>query len=136
MGRHMSKVATSIEITDLSTKWGLVTVMNEHGGIGRQFVISAEDAERIREVNNTVPPGCTDDEWFSGLARVDTKCCNPGQAVVMPDGTLMVNHGREVSAGRVTARVMAVPKEEWSLIDGVVYVEANVVADMPGLPGA
>ena len=132
----MSKVATLIAITDLSTKWAVVTVVNEHGGIARQFVISAEEAELVRTENNTVPPGCTPEEWFSGAARVDTKCCLPGQAVVQPDGTLMVNHGREITADRVVTRVMAIPKEEWTLIDGVVHVEADVVSDMPSLPGA
>jgi hypothetical protein len=127
----MAKLPTSIEITDLSTKWGLVTVLDKRGAIKRQFVIDAEAAERVKAANNCVPPGCTDKEWFECRATLHTKCCWPGQAVVDPDGDLIVNHGMDTSNDRVKTQNMAVPPNEWALVDGVVYIDADVLRDMP-----
>lgn len=129
----MPKVPTTIEITDLSTKWGLVVVIDESGAVVRETMISAAEAEFVKANNRTTPPGCTDDEWHAGRAMMFTRPCLPGQAVINPGNVLMVNYGIEQSDGRVRASVMAIPEQEWSVVDGVVCVAADVVADMPSV---
>lgn len=127
----MSKLATKIGITDMSTKWGLVTVINERGGILRQFMITGVDAELVKTGKLDLPPGCTEEEWKGGRAVLHTKCCFVGQAVINPGDWLMVNYGITQDDHLVHTKIMAVPTEEWSLIDGVIYIEEDVLRDMP-----
>ena len=53
--------------------------------------------------------------------------CNPGQAVINPDGTLVVNHGIEEMNGRVNVSLTVIKRSEWELSDRV-YV-ASYAAD-------
>ena len=101
----MNLLPTGIQITDMSTKWGLVTVANKDGTLNRQYAITGKEADQVCHGNNIVPPGCTDEEWFSGLVMVACRPCNPGQAVKNPDGSLIVNHGVDEKDGVITAKL-------------------------------
>lgn len=116
-------IATGIQLTDMSTKWGLVTVSNTDGSINRQYTISGRDADLVTQSNNLVPPGCTYGEWFGGLAILSSRPCNIGNAVVNEDGTLVVNFGVSKAAGLVTVSLMQLQPSEWAVVDGVIYVD-------------
>ena len=123
-------VPTGLELTDLSTKWGLVTVVNADGSINRQFAIAAIEADGI--VSGTVkkPVACTDAEWDTGLVIVTTRPCKPGQAVACPDGSLVVNYGVVQSAGRVVVSLMRLTPAEWEVTGGVLCVDASLKAQL------
>lgn len=123
------KIATGIQLTDHSIKWGLVTVANKDGSINRQYVISGKEADAVA-AGNAGPPGCTKDEWASGLVEVCGRPCNPGQAVLNPDGNLIVNYGVVVLAGRVTASVMKIFLQEFDYIGGVLHIVSDVAAQV------
>jgi len=121
--------ATRVQLVDMTPRWGLVTVMAEDTSIVRQYQITGDDVAAIQAGGN--PPGCTADEWASGRVLVQGRPCLPGMGVANPDGYLMVNYGVEEVAGRIDARVMRIPPNEWALIDGVVHID-NAVADEMG----
>lgn len=133
MGRSLRMIATGIQLTDTSTKWGLVTVSNPDGSINRQYTLSARATDEVAQNNNVIPTGCTYEEWHGGLAILTGRPCNVGNGVVNPDGTLIVNYGVSKVAGRVTVSLMQIPPSEWSLIDGVVHIvpEVAVQVDVP-----
>ncbi len=129
----MAKIPTGIRITDFSTKWGLVQVANKDGTIAREYAITAKEADAVRSVNKTVPPGCTQEEWDSGLVTVTTRPCNPGQAVINPDGTLVVNYGVEIKADRINVSLMKCVPTEFEKVGNIVNVETDLArqVDVP-----
>lgn len=120
--------ATPIKIVDLSPKWGLVTVAAADTSIVRQYQITGAEVAAVLEGGK--PPGCTDDEWLSGRVIVGGRPCLPGMGVVNSKGWLTVNFGIVENAGRIDASIMRIPPDEWSLVDGVVHVEAAVAKQM------
>lgn len=116
--------ATTIKIVDLSPKWGLVTVSAEDTSILRQYQITGEEVAKVLEGES--PPGCSELEWKSGRVVVGGRPCLPGMGVVNSTGWLTVNFGIAENAGRINASIMRIPPDEWSLIDGVVYVDTLV----------
>jgi len=121
---------TGIQLTDMTTKWGLVTVANTDSSINRQFTISARAAKEVAANNNIVPAGVTYEEWHGGWAVLSGRPCNIGNGVVNPDGSLVVNYGVEKVAGKITVSLMMIPPSEWELIDGVVHIVPEVAAQV------
>lgn len=113
----MNKIPVPIEITDMSTKWGLVTVLNPDQTINRQYRITAQEAEAVHRGNNVLPPNCTHEEWSSGLVIVASRPCNPGQAVINPDGTLVMNLGIKEINSRVLVSLATLTSDEWEQMD-------------------
>lgn len=124
---------TGIQMTDMSTKWGLVTVANKDGTLNRQYSITGKEADTIAQGNNIVPSGCTDEEWYSGLAVLYCRPCNQGQAVKNPDGSLMVNHGVVEKDGRVTAQLVQFFPGEYDDSTAVLSLRADLapLMDVP-----
>lgn len=131
----MAKVPTGIKITDLSTKWGLVSVYNADGSIQREYSISAEEADAVAHGNNVLPPGCSEEEWYSGLVSVATRPCNVGEAVDNGDGFLVVNHGfvEDKNKGTVDVLLTKIDPTKWKKKADTVLIEADVAAvvDVP-----
>lgn len=129
-------IPTGIKITDMTTKWGLVTVSNRDGSINRQLIISGRAADEVTKNNNLVPAGVTYEEWHSGAAMLSGRPCDIGNAVVGSGGDLVVNYGVEKIAGAVTVKLMHIPASEWSLVGGVVNIVEDVAAqvDVPFQP--
>ena len=125
-----TQVPTSIQITDFSTKWGLVTVANPDGSINREYTITGAQADAVVKNNKTVPSGCTSDEWFSGRVMVATKPCNVGQAVINPDGSLIVNYGVSKVSGRIQAALMKCFPTEYSVVTGVLYLNSDIATQV------
>lgn len=123
------KVATSIELTDFSTKWGLVTMMNEDTSILREWMITAAEANAVTR-GKARPPGCTKEEWETGRVIVYTRPCNPGQAVAVQGGYLVVNYGRTQIGDRILVNLMQLAPSEWELRDGVLWMDADVAAQV------
>ena len=116
-------VPSGIAITDLSAKWGLVSVQNTDGSLCREYVISGE---RVAEVaaGGLTPPGCTPEEWASGRVYVSGRPCNPGQAVVNPDGTMMVNYGVCVEGQRVHVKLMQCFPSDYAIVGTTVFLSS------------
>jgi hypothetical protein len=121
---------TGIQITDMTTKWGLVTVANPDSSINRQYTISAEDAQIVATGNNILPPGVTAEEWHGGWAVMSGRPCNIGNGVVNPDGSLIVNYGVQKVAGKINVSLMLIPPHEWELVDGIVHIVPDVAAQV------
>lgn len=130
MGRSVPMIATGIQLTDMSTKWGLVTVSNADGTINRQYTISAHAAKEVAQNNNIVPAGCSYEEWHSGLTVLSSRPCNVGNGVVNPNGSLVVNYGVAKVAGRITVSLMMIPPSEWGLIGNIVHMVPAVAAQV------
>ncbi len=126
----MAKVPTGVRLTDLSTKWGLVTIANKDGVIEREYAITAKEADAVAQGNNVLPPGCTAEEWASGLVMVTTRPCNPGQAVINPDGSLVVNYGVETRAGKVNVSLMKCFPHEFERVGDALHINAAVAAQV------
>ena len=123
-------VPTGLELTDLSTKWGLVTVVNVDGSINRQFAIPATEASGIASGTVKKPVACTDAEWDTGLVIVTTRPCKPGQAVACPDGSLVVNYGVVQSAGSVVVSLMRLTPSEWEFTGGMLCIDSSLKAQL------
>jgi RNA polymerase subunit RPABC4/transcription elongation factor Spt4 len=124
------KIATSIKITDLSTKWGLVTVLNPDQSIKRQYRISGKEAAAVHVGNGVLPAGSTAEEWNAGLVIVVGRPCDAGDAIVHTDGTLIVNYGIVEKDGRIDVSLMMLQPHEWATVQGVVMVDANVASQL------
>jgi hypothetical protein len=126
-------IDTSITMSDGTTKWGLVTVWNADRAIDRQFRIEAAEVQAVREGNNVVPPGVTDEEWFEQRAVVAGRPCNPGEALGLADGTCMVNLGVEQRGKEMHVRLVQLAAGEWEAVDGKLRVLEPVAFAM-GIP--
>ncbi len=115
---------TGVRLTDMTPKWGLVTVIGKDGA--RSFAITAKEAEAA--LLGVMPPGCTEEEWRNH--EVCLRPCNPGQAVINPDGSLMVNYGVTEEAKRVDAKVMQCPPADYERRGDVLHIEALVAAEV------
>ena len=124
------KTITGIQITDLSTKWGLVSVSNPDGTINREYAITGAEADAVANGNNIVPSGCTDEEWFSGRTTLSCRPCNPGQGILNEDGSLVVNYGVSEKAGKVDIKLMQIFPAEYTLDKGVLSIDAAVAAQV------
>ncbi len=120
----MAKLATGVQLTDMSTKWGLVTVIGKDGA--RSFAITAKETEVAHQ--GVKPDGCTEEEWLNH--EVCSRPCNPGQAVINPDGTLMVNYGVTEEAKRVDVKLMQCPPADYERRGDVLHIEALVAAQV------
>lgn len=118
-------IPTSIQLTDLSTKWGLVTFMNADGTIAEQQEITGEEADAVVRGNNP-PPNCTRELWETGRVLVYTRPCLPGQAVESPDGTLIVNYGKRKVGNVIQVDLMLLQPNEWKMDGGVLMMEESV----------
>ena len=119
---------TTVQIVDMSPKWGVVTVMAPDTSVLSEFRITGEEVAAV--VAGGVPPGCTKEQWDTGRVLVQGRPCLPGMAVVNPGDVLMVNYGIEEKDGRVLSYVMAVPPSEWQMVDGVVHIDDAVAQEM------
>lgn len=118
-------IDTGIVLVDGSTKWGLVTVMDKDANIVREYEITAAEADAVR-YGGSAPPGCTKDEWESGLVMVATRPCLPGQAFRNPDGTLVVNYGKEERGGKISVHLMQLAPAEWEISGEKVRMPASI----------
>ena len=50
--------------------YGVVVVRNADGSLNREYRITAEELAVLHASKNGVPPGCTQEEWESGMAYV------------------------------------------------------------------
>lgn len=115
----MGKIATNIELTEHSVKWGIVEVTNPDGSINRQYKITSQETLAVMNGNNVLPPGCTPEEWFSGRVVVGSKVCNPGQAVTIK-GELFINQGIDESNPKeLKVNIVKVPAQLWDKTDKV-----------------
>lgn len=124
------KVPTGVVLTDMTTAWGLVQVLAQDGSIEREFAITAKEADAVVQGNNVLPPGVTEDEWFSGRVTVACRPCNQGEGVINPDGKLVVNFGVEENAGRINVKLMEIPTEEYQKVGAELHIEAAVAAQV------
>jgi hypothetical protein len=127
-------VPTALELKPLSNvAWGLVTVASKPGPDGvieRQFVISGAEADLIR-AGVVLPRGVTQAVWDSGCVSVKTRPLNPGQALVSPDGGLIVNCGVRTVNKRVKANVLNVPRNQWGMDSFTVLLDASLIKLLP-----
>ncbi len=123
----MIKVPVPYEITDISTKWGLVTVYNSDRTINRQYKITADEAEAVHHGNNVLPPRCTLAEWQEGRVVVESRPCNPGQGFINPDGVLMLNCGVHEAKDRVNVSLLQIHPEKWTLAGARLFLDSDVV---------
>lgn len=124
----MALVPTTLQFTDMSTKWGRVIVLNPDYTIKEEFIISAEKAERVR--NRETLPEELIAIWNSGLVIVETRPCNPGQCVAGENGTLMINTGIRTVGKRVNTTLTGVPKGLWEDRAGVVWLDDAIVRQL------
>jgi len=122
----IAKEPTSIQLTDFSTKFGLVTICDASGTALRQYKISAEEAEDIRNFRQRVPSGCTVKEWESSRAYMVTWCIEPGQAIERHDGTLLVNYGEVVDGKKVLYSLALLQPTEFEKSGDVLFVDATL----------
>lgn len=113
-------IKTPIQLTDLTTKWGLVIVRNNDNSVNREYMITAEEADDVR-LRNKRPPGCTAAEWENGLSTCATYPANLGQAIVEGD-SLVVYFGQGQVGDRVGLEVLQLIAGEWELRDGHVWM--------------
>ena len=92
--------------------------------------LTAKEADAGAKGNNVLPPGCTQKEWESGNVMVACRPCNPGQGVINPDGTLIVNFGVEEKAGRVTVSLMKLFPHEFEKVSAELHIDAAVAAQV------
>lgn len=126
-------VPTAIQLTDLSTKWGLVTFMNPDGTIADQQEITGEEADAVVHGNNP-PPNCTRELWETGRVLVYTRPCMPGQAVANPDGTLIVNYGKRKVGNSIQVDLMMLQPHEWALLEGIIMMDPMVALQVDVIP--
>jgi len=125
------KVPTGVKLTDMSTAWGLVQVFAKDGSIEREFAITAKEADAVVQGNNVIPSGVTEDEWFSGRVTVACRPCNPGEAVINPDGTLVVNYGVTEKNARIDVKLMQLQPTEFIKDAGdVLHIDAAIAAQV------
>lgn len=117
-------IKTEIQLTDMSTAWGLVEVFGDDHVLVRSYRIDADSADAVAK--GATPPGCTQEEWSSGLVRVTTRPCLQGQAVMNPDGALIVNYGISEVGNNVVVKLMRVPASAWRVDDGEVWMNADI----------
>jgi hypothetical protein len=123
-------VETGVALTDLSTSWGLVTVLNEDQTINRQFTISAKDTDEVATGNRVIPPGCTEEEWFSGRVFVASQPFDVGEGIITPEGKLLVNCGVDKKDGVVNVKLLLCDPEEFRVDGSKISTTVAVKADI------
>ena len=116
----MDKIATRIQLTDMAPAWGLVCV-TQGSDVVRAHRISRE-ALAAFESGGTLPDCVTQDEWTAGRVIIAARPCLPGQGVIQPDGSMVVNYGIREDGHVVDVSLMRVYPREFEVIDGVVYM--------------
>lgn len=130
----MTLAVSTIQIVDDSTKWGLLSFVDENGVVVREEEISGAEANAVASGQQRVPSGCTAQEWETGRVALVTKPMQQGHGIVQQDGSLVVNFSIDKTGGRIKTDVMWIPPAQWRQ-DAVlgVLVEDQVLKAMPKL---
>ena len=120
----MEKIATHIQLTDMAPAWGLVCV-TENSEVVRAHRITREALQSF-EANATLPECVTQAEWSEGRVIIAARPCLPGQGVLQPDGSLVVNYGIKDDGHGVHVSLMRVYPREFELIDGVIHMLPHI----------
>jgi hypothetical protein len=115
-------IDTDITMSDGTTKWGLVTVWNADETVDRQFRIDAAAMQAVREGNNVMPPGLTNQEFAEQRFMVAGRPCNPGEALARTDGSCIVNLGVEQRGKELHVRLVMLAAGEWEVVGGKLRV--------------
>lgn len=127
----MDKIKTDIEIVELKTRWGLVTVLNPQGKFDREFEITSEEAEAVKNGNNILPPGVTQEEWEEGRVISTTRPLLQNMAIVYDDGSLIVNYRKEIINGRIEVAIVKIPEGDWlNDTDGKALIKSSIVESL------
>lgn len=110
-------------------KYGIVTVNNPNGTFNREYKITAQELADLHATANGIPPGCTQEEWEGGLARVYGKSFDEGD-VREENGSLLVKFGEVVENGRFVESFARFDPGEWSGTPPAISVPANVIAQL------
>lgn len=124
----MALVPTTLQLTDMSTKWGRVVVLNDDNTIKEEFIISAQKADKVVK-REALPPELVD-IWNSGKVILEARPCNPGQCVEGDNKTLMINTGINGAGKRVAVTLTGVPAELWENRLGVIWLDETVVRQL------
>lgn len=122
----MPLVATSFTLTTPDIKWALVTVGNPDGSINREYTITAEEANAVKNSKKSGPPGCTKEEWESGRVGVTARPLTPGLFRVLPDNTLVLNYGINPKLSKISVDVLRIPKSDYEIKEGVLWLDSKL----------
>jgi hypothetical protein len=126
----MILLPTGLELTDLSPSWGLVTVVDKNRKIIRQYAITKAQLEDFRQGLTLRVHGVNVDEWDQCQVQVEGRPCLANQAVINPDGTMVVNYGIEQLETTVRVKRIRLQRNEWDVINGVVHVSSTALTIM------
>lgn len=124
------KVPTLLTLTDFTIKWGLVTVMNEDTSTQREYMISADEVNKINRGSGAGPSGCSKEEWLSGRVFVTGRPCLQYQCVINPGGNMIANYGIVESANQVSVNIMQIPPSEYEISGNTVLLEESLAVEM------
>lgn len=120
----MNKIATRIQLTDMAPAWGLVCV-TDSGNIVRAHRITV-DALRAFEADGTLPPCVTAEELAQGRVIIAARPCLPGQGIIQPDGSMVINYGIKDDGQSVHVSLMRIYPREYEVIDGAVHMARHI----------
>jgi len=111
----MLTVDTPLKLVDVRvTQWGLVTIMNPDYSVSKEYEITADEAAAVH-AGKALPPGCTREQWESGLVMVASRPCREGDACVNDDGSMIINNGIVKKGDRIEVTLLKVPSSEYEI---------------------
>ena len=126
---------TSIQLTDYSTKFGVVQWLNADGVVTKRAKIPAAEADALRDGLIERPLQCSPREWETGLVVSTTWAIGAGQAAQNADGTLVVNFGTGAGFGELAdAPLMLLQPNEYMIQGGELWVEDYLCAQIDVTP--
>lgn len=115
---------TSLQLTDDTTKWGWVTLVNKDNTINRQYAISGADADALARNAIKIPPGCTQAEWSeAGRSMSVTMAQHVGQARIVGDRLIVL-------CGVFPVKTMRLEPDEYQIDGGVISVLQRLVKEV------
>lgn len=104
----------SIKLKDKKTGFGVVRVLNPDGSLNRAYRITQAEVDDVNASPTGAPPGCTKDEWESGLAKLYGGCLDEGEWQVRANGSLRVCVAVVESNGDLVSKMVELGSDEFT----------------------
>lgn len=124
----MGWMKTTLQITDLSTSWGLVEIQDKttHEVLNR-YKVTAEEVEQIHR-GEILPPNFTVQDHATKYYSASSRICNPSECHVDPVTKMMtINAGIVEDPEDMDVVLLRVSRGYWRKVDGVVELDDRLV---------
>ena len=113
--------------------YGIVSVRTSTGDIDREYKISSK--EMVERLPRQPPPGCTQQEWDSGLVVISGRACDTGEIYIRTDGSLILKYSEELIGGKeLLERVVRFKPGQWTGAPPIITVTSEVIDSLEGRP--